>query len=163
MKKRVPSPPRRPCHATVWTNLVHVFVVRHRFAKGHHRRFPTRHRHRIDRSGEFCVYHLIAFSLRRREWRNKHMNNHKTCQSHNLPYSPPCENKRALWMYGSCVRSPEEADSDCGLRMARPDGDYQVSTLQFTSPERDVIFLCLPSMSSSLSVFSCFPLVRPSV
>ena len=27
----------------------------------------TRHRHRIDRSGEFCIYHLIAFSLCRRE------------------------------------------------------------------------------------------------
>ena len=40
----------------------------------------------IDRSGEFCVYHLIAFSLRRRAWRNKHMNNHKTCQSHDFLY-----------------------------------------------------------------------------
>ena len=30
------------------------------------------------------TYHLIAFSLRRREWRNKHMDNHKTCQSHDF-------------------------------------------------------------------------------
>ena len=27
----------------------------------------SRLRHRIDRSGEFCIFHLIAFSLRRRE------------------------------------------------------------------------------------------------
>ena len=27
----------------------------------------TIHRHRIGRSGEFCIYHLNAFSLRRRE------------------------------------------------------------------------------------------------
>ena len=46
--------------------------------------FPARHRHRIDRSGEFCIYHLIAFSLRRREWRNKHMDNYKTCQSYDF-------------------------------------------------------------------------------
>ena len=46
----------------------------------------NRHRHCIDWSGEFCVYHLIAFSLHRREWRNQHMNNHKTCQSHDFPY-----------------------------------------------------------------------------
>ena len=46
-----------------------------------HSSVPSRHRHRIYRSGEFCLYHLIAFSLRGREWRNKHMDNHKTCQS----------------------------------------------------------------------------------
>ena len=44
----------------------------------------ARLRHRIDRSGEFCIYHLIAFSLRRRGWRNKHVDNHKPCQSHDF-------------------------------------------------------------------------------
>ena len=44
----------------------------------------SRLRHLIDRSGEFCVHYLIAFSLRRREWHNEHMNNHKTCQSHDF-------------------------------------------------------------------------------
>ena len=47
----------------------------------------TRHRHLIDRSGEFCVNYLIAFSLRRRELRNENKNNHKTCQSHDFLYS----------------------------------------------------------------------------
>ena len=34
----------------------------------------------VDRSGEFCVYKLIVFPLRRREWRNKLKNTHQTCQ-----------------------------------------------------------------------------------
>ena len=74
------SPYLIPSSDTTLTLQVPLPITTHQWTQ-----IPSRHRHRIDRSGEFCVYHFIAFSWRRRECRNKHMNNHKTCQSHDFP------------------------------------------------------------------------------
>ena len=78
----------------------------------------ARHRHRIDRSGEFCIYHfnLIKFSLRKREWRSKHMDNHKTCQSHDFLYFLAISFAYLLLVAsGFCFTSPLLFSSSIGL------------------------------------------------
>jgi len=111
------------------------------------RNAESRRRHSIDRPGEFCVYHLIAFCLCKREWRNKHMNNHQNLSIPRLSLAERLERRNASRKCGAC-------NHDFSAKRLHVNDDDVDGKAAFSSPRNVPRFhISLPSFPESVPSF----------